>query len=158
MTDPWRQATRLALVSLVSCAALLAPSAGADVVIHTDRGGDVSTYLRKLNELKRTHTRTWIYGPCGSACTLYLGLGTLACTTTHAKWQFHGPSGADGHTRLDPWVFEYTSKIMAEQYPPRLAEWFMTTGRHRTGKHFYTLTGSQIIGYGARACPMFAPQ
>lgn len=137
---------------------LIAVPANADLVIHTDRGGDVSTYLRKVKDLKTSHTRAWIYGPCGSACTLYLGLGTLACTTPHAKWQFHGPSGADGHSKLDPWVFEYTSKIMAAEYPPRLAEWFMAVGRNRTAKSYYTLKGSEVIAFGARACPEFTPE
>lgn len=148
----------LALAFLALVLAGQTQPARADFVVHTDRGGDVSSYLRKVKALKSSHTRTWIYGPCGSACTLFLGLGSLACTTPHAKWQFHGPSGADGHSKLDPWVFEYTSKIMAAQYPPRLAQWFMATGRNRTAKSYYTLKGSEVIAYGARACPRFIPE
>jgi hypothetical protein len=130
----------------------------ADKMIKNDRGGDVAKYLREIDRLRSSGERVWVYGTCGSSCTLHLALGHQTCTAKHAKWLFHGPSAHDGKTPLDPWVFEFTTRTMAKSYPEPLAKWFMSTGRNRIGAKFYAKSGSEILRYGVRECAASWPR
>ena len=93
---------------------LAAATAQADKVIRNDGGGSVAVYVKEIKRIRQTGDRVFVVGRCASACTLYLGLAGQVCTARRAQWMFHGPSAADGETPLDPWVFEFTSKSMAE--------------------------------------------
>ena len=100
-----------------------------------DPGGRVEDYINLPAQEIR--------GYCGSACTMKLLNG---CVHPDAILMFHGPDyyGLPLPTR----DFEYWSRVIANHYPPALAEWYMEEGRFVTT----TMSGQDAIDLGARQC------
>jgi len=81
---------------------------------------------------------------CESACTMRL---RRDCVGEGAVFMFHGPWRI--HPPLSEQEFDHYSRVMAQYYPPALAEWFMREGRF--GNHY--LSGETLIERGwANAC------
>ena len=63
-----------AVAAGVLASALVTSVASADIRIVSDPGGEVSSYVRKFQELRASGDRIVIDGPCLSACTLLTGI------------------------------------------------------------------------------------
>lgn len=105
------------------------------LIITHDRGGLISAYVERVASETRPIE---IAGYCASACTLYLA-NPQTCVHRSATLLFHGPSSRG--RPLWPADFEHWSRVMAEHYPPALAQWFMETGRYGE----FMLAGSAAI-------------
>ena len=138
------RATILAL-TLSATAAIANP-----LIISDDMGGPLEDRMEILANLRGSDRPVIIRGKCYSSCTLYLGL-PQTCVEPQAVFGFHGPSSSIYGLALPPDEFEYWSRIMADHYPPALAEWFMAKGRNViVGGYF--MSGSEVIRLGAREC------
>jgi hypothetical protein len=72
----------------------LAGTAGAELRILNDPGGEVSSYLRTFYQMRASGERIIIDGPCLSACTLLTGIVPRdhVCITNRAVLGFHAAS------------------------------------------------------------------
>lgn len=95
--------------------------------IRHDMGGSVSARLDQMQHMSGVR----IVGACYSACTMLLGLPDT-CVTRSARLGFHGPATRSA-LPLPHSEWDRVSRVMAEQYPPKLRLWFMAEGRRNTG-------------------------
>lgn len=109
-----------------------------------DTGGPVAARLDEMRGMDGVR----IEGTCLSACTLYLGLPET-CVLPSARLGFHSPSTRSG-ILLPPGEWDRVTRLMAEQYPAPLADWFLREARHHT--ELVPLSGAQAISLGARPC------
>ena len=120
----WQAALAGALAS-----ALVASAASADVRIVGDPGGEVSSYIRKFQDLRDSGQRVVIDGPCLSACTLLTGIipkGRI-CVTGRAMLGFHAASYYDDVSRsLVP--TRAGSRLVMRLYPPAIRNWIERHG------------------------------
>lgn len=126
-----------------------AETANAMIVTH-DMGGSVRERLSEVESLRASGTEVRIVGTCVSACTLLLGVPTT-CVTPSARLGFHGPSTRRNGLPLPRAEYERVSLQMAQLYPPRIREWFMSKARKVTGDYIL-MSGRDAIAMGARAC------
>jgi hypothetical protein len=79
-----------ALIAAVLAAAFNLP-ASATVRITSDPGGQIGSYLEKLQKLRTSGENVIIDGPCLSACTMLLGMISREhiCVTARARLGFH---------------------------------------------------------------------
>jgi hypothetical protein len=110
--------------------AIAAPSmAAAEVRIVSDPGGEVSSYIRKFDELRDAGERVVIDGPCLSACTLLLGIipKQRICVTSRAVLGFHAASYYDDASRsLVP--TRAGSRVVMQVYPAAIRGWIQRHG------------------------------
>jgi len=115
----WQAVLAGALASaLATCAA------SADVRIVNDPGGEVSSYVRKFQEMRAAGERIVIDGPCLSACTLLTGIipRDHVCITPRAVLGFHAASYYDDASRsLVP--TREGSRVVMRLYPPAIRVW-----------------------------------
>ena len=116
---------------LVACAAN---------VILSDSGGLLRDYAARVEAGPPAE----IMGTCASACTMWLANG---CVHPGAVLVFHPPSYASGAPMPDDRQAHWAG-FMAEYYPPAIASWYMSEGRH--GVH--RMSGAQAIEMGAVPC------
>ncbi len=104
--------------------ALAISVAYADVRIVGDRGGEVSSYVRKFREVRDSGQRVVIDGPCLSACTLLTGIipRDRICVTGRAMLGFHAASYYDDTSRsLVP--TREGSRLVMQLYPREIRSW-----------------------------------
>ena len=118
--------------------------ARSETITH-DMGGSVSARLKQMQTLSGVR----IEGACYSSCTMLLGLPDT-CVTRSARLGFHGPSTRSG-IPLPHSEWERVSRVMAEQYPPMLRLWFLTTGRNVTGQVIIK-RGAELFRMGVKEC------
>jgi hypothetical protein len=115
----WQAAVVGALASAFFATAALA----GEVHIVNDPGGEVSEYVEKFHELRKTGDHLVIDGPCLSACTLFTGIipHDHVCVTRRAVLGFHAASYFDDarHTLVP--TRQGTAVIM-RLYPPEIRE------------------------------------
>lgn len=145
-----RDLARLAFL----CLALGLPIRGfaqPALIIADDHGGTVSTRVSQIAQLRRSGRAVEIRGEhCYSSCTMYLALPRL-CIHPDTIFGFHGPS--DFGKPLLPQQFEYWSRIIADHYPPSLADWYMRVARHSLSRH-HNIRGKDLARhYGIDLCP-----
>jgi hypothetical protein len=120
----WQAALAGALASaLVTCAA------SAEVRIVSDPGGEVSSYVRKFQEVRDSGERVVIDGPCLSACTLLTGIVPRdhVCVTARAVLGFHAASYYDDASRaLVP--TQEGSRVVMRLYPAAIRNWIERHG------------------------------
>jgi hypothetical protein len=117
-----------AVAAGVLASAFLTSVASADIRIVSDPGGEVSSYVRKFEELRASGDRIVIDGPCLSACTLLTGIipKSRVCVTGRAVLGFHAASYYDDASRsLVP--TRAGSRLVMQFYPPEIRSWI---GRH----------------------------
>jgi hypothetical protein len=117
-----------ALVSFVACSIATPTVASAEVRIANDPGGEVSSYIRKFEEVRDRGDRVVIDGPCLSACTLLLGIipHNRICVTEQAVLGFHAASYYDdASSSLVP--TREGSRLVMRLYPASIRSWI---GRH----------------------------
>ncbi len=122
------------------------------LTVGTDYGGRLDTRIAFIESLRRRGVQVRITGAdCASACTLYLGL-PRSCVSPHTMFRFHGPSSQIYGVGLGPTAFDRWSRLMARQYPPQLARWFMAEARN-TIVGTVNVRGAELIRLGwARPC------
>jgi|SRR5580698_8428892 hypothetical protein len=136
----WQAALSGALAS-----ALMTCVASAEVRIVNDPGGEVSSYVRKFQEVRASGERVVIDGPCLSACTLLTGLVPKAriCVTSRAVLGFHAASYYDDASRsLVP--TRAGSRVVMRLYPPEIRAWIERHGG--LTPQLKTLRGRELAG------------
>ena len=116
----------------------------AETITH-DMGGSVSARLDQMQTLSGVR----IEGACYSSCTMLLGLPDT-CVTKSARLGFHGPSTRLG-LPLPHSEWDRVSRVMADQYPPKLRLWFLAEGRMNTGP-VRVIRGAALIDMGVKEC------
>jgi hypothetical protein len=140
----------IAVLAIAGLAPSYVAAADQPKIIRKDLGGSVADRVSILQRLKATGQPVEIRGQCASSCTMYLGLPNT-CVAPNARLGFHGPQSALYGISLPADEFEYWSHLMADEYPPRIRSWFLTTARNVTvGAYF--ISGREAIRLGARAC------
>lgn len=131
---------------LFACIFLLAGTSAAQD-LPSGRGGDIVKHAVKAYMMEEEGVRPrFISGNIyRSANTMFLGVAG-ACVEPGATFVFHGPSW--GSRRMSDADAKNWSVYIAKYYPPKLAEWFMETGRFGT----YRMNGATVIKLGAKAC------
>lgn len=120
----WQAALVGALAS-----ALVTTVASAEVRVVNDRGGEVTSYLRKYHAMSVSGERLVIDGPCLSACTLFTTMmpRDRVCVTRRAVLGFHAASYYDDVRRsLVP--TRSGSRLVMRLYPPDIRHWIERHG------------------------------
>jgi hypothetical protein len=108
--------------------ALGAGSASAAMVITSDNGGQIGTYVSRFNQVRQSGEQVVIDGTCLSACTMVLGLvpRNRVCATPRAVLGFHAawrPDGNGGKVTSG----EATRALMSV-YPSSVRGWIARRG------------------------------
>jgi hypothetical protein len=120
----WQAILAGALASAFLSLGFLTGAASADVRIVNDPGGEVSSYIRKFQEVRDSGERVVIDGPCLSACTLLTGIvpRSRICVTSRAVLGFHAASYYDDASRsLVP--TRAGSRLVMRLYPAQIHSW-----------------------------------
>lgn len=128
---------------IVAASTMAATTASAAVRIVGDPGGEVSSYVHRFNEIRRSGQRVVIDGPCLSACTLLTGIipRDRVCITQRAVLGFHAASYYDDTTRsLVP--TRAGSRVVMRLYPPAIRRWITAHGG--LTPHLIALRGRQL--------------
>ena len=117
-----------AVVGFMACCFAAPSTASAEVRITNDPGGEVSSYVRKYEQLRNSGDRVVVDGPCLSACTLLLGIipHDRICVTQQAVFGFHAASYYDDASRSLVPTREGSALVM-RLYPGTIRSWI---GRH----------------------------
>ena len=124
----WQAAFAGALASAVVsflASSIAAPSiASAEMRIFDDPGGEVFSYIRKLEAVRASGDRVVIDGPCLSACTLLTGIVPRdhVCVTQRAVLGFHAASYYDDTSRELVPTREGSALVM-RLYPAQIRSW-----------------------------------
>ncbi len=125
----WRAALAGALAAAVLTMAAFPNAAFAGVRVTRDLGGEVTSYIRKFQEIRESGERLIIDGPCLSACTLFTAFVPPAqvCVTRRAVLGFHGATlYDDARHRFVP-TRRGTALVM-QVYPPEIRNWIARHG------------------------------
>jgi hypothetical protein len=129
----WRTAVSGALASAIIsfvASSIVAPTvASAEVRIVGDPGGEVSSFIRKFEQIRDSGERVVIDGPCLSACTLLTGIVPRdhICVTERAVLGFHAASYYDDTSRsLVP--TREGSRLVMRLYPAQIRSWIERHG------------------------------
>jgi len=117
-----------AAVTFVACT-LASSVASAEVRIVGDPGGEVSSYIRRFEDVRASGERVVIDGPCLSACTLLTGLipKSHICVTRRAVLGFHAASYYNDASRsLVP--TREGSRLVMRLYPAEIRNWIERRG------------------------------
>jgi hypothetical protein len=113
----------------VVATAMASSAASAEVRIVGDPGGEVSSYVRKYQDMSAAGEHIVIDGPCLSACTLLTGLipSDRICVTSRAVLGFHAASYYDDASRsLVP--TREGSRLVMRLYPAQIRNWIARHG------------------------------
>ena len=109
-------------------AALTTSSASATIRIAGDTGGQIGTYLKRIEAMRQSGERVVIDGPCLSACTMVLGAipRNRICVTSRAVLGFHAayhvdPSGGQESSRGG-------TLLLMNHYPRQVRNWIARRG------------------------------
>lgn len=157
--NAWRhisiqRTTQLGLrcATLLLAASLVASPITADtLIIGNDPGGRIDLRQRAIRLIRQAGDRVEIRGGfCNSACTMYLGLPNM-CVSASTVFGFHGPSSGAPGIPLRPANFEKWSRVMSENYPAPLRNWFMADARYELSG-IKRVRGRDIINMGVQEC------
>lgn len=117
------------------------------IIIKHDLGGSIKQRIIDINQL--SDKKVIIDGVCASSCTMLL---KIACVTNKSKLYFHGPSSQFFGVGLPKKEFDKWSNVMANYYPNRIKEKFLTEWRYTTVGTIM-ITGKDAIKlYGVNKC------
>jgi len=145
-----RRGCMISTLSFLALGGVAPAQAQAVKIVRNDPGGAVENRLHEIAQLRLAGTRIEIRGECVSACTMLLGLPNT-CVARSSRLGFHGPQSQYYGVSLAPDQFEYWSQVMADHYPAAMRAWFIKEAR-KTTMGVITISGSQAIKMGARAC------
>ncbi len=134
----WQAALAGALAS-----ALVTSVALADVRVTNDPGGEITSYLRKFQDMRESGERLVIDGPCLSACTLFTTFipRDRVCVTRRAVLGFHAASYYDDARRsLVP--TRAGTRLVMRLYPPQIRNWIERHGG--LTPHIIALRGREL--------------
>ncbi len=118
---------RRALCSALVLIASLIP-ASAEVWIEGSPGGEATPFIDFFDELRQSHERVVIDGPCYSACTLVLAIvpRRRICITPRAVFGFHAARAVDqfGHEYPAP----EATRVVTAAYPAPIRRWIKSHG------------------------------
>ena len=102
--------------------------ASAEVWIEGSPGGEATSFIDFFDELRQSHERVVIDGPCYSACTLVLAIvpRSRICVTPRAVFGFHAARAIDQYGREYP-APEATHAVAAA-YPAPIRKWIKRHG------------------------------
>ncbi len=136
----WQAALAGALASV-----FLSNVASAEVRIVSDPGGEVSSYIRKFQDVRASGQRVVVDGPCLSACTLLTAFipRDHICVTSRAVLGFHAASYYDDTSRSLVPTREGTRLVM-RLYPAPIRNWIQRHGG--LTPRLMTLRGRELAG------------
>ena len=104
-------------------------TASAEVRIISDPGGEVSSFIRKYEQIRDSGEHVVIDGPCLSACTLLTGIvpPSNICVTRRAVLGFHAASYYDDASRSLVPTREGSALVM-RLYPAAIRGWIVRHG------------------------------
>lgn len=137
-----------AVAAAVALLTIPAQAIDAPLIIRDDPGGDLMSYVAKVQALQQSGRRVEIRGVCDSACTMLL---SVACVSPNARLGFHGPSSGVYGIALPPAEHDYWARVMASHYPPQLANWYMQSAQHQILR-MISISGREAIRLGATPC------
>jgi hypothetical protein len=116
--------TLVTLVLLVGSVA----AARADLRIVSSPGGEVGTYLRLFEMVRKSGQRVIIDGPCLSACTLVLSTvpQDRICVTRRAVLGFHAARWLDRRGQF--YTAPDETRLLAATYPEPVRAWIERNG------------------------------
>lgn len=120
-----RVLTTLLAATLVTACCL---PASATVRITSDPGGQLGSYIDKLQSLRESGQSVIIDGPCLSACTMVLGMvpRDRICVTSRARLGFHAAWRPDQTGR--PISDQEGTELLMSTYPQPVREWINRRG------------------------------
>src|SRR5258705_13641584 len=114
---------------IAALAAALTPSpTSATIRIAGDAGGQIGTYLKRIEAMRQSGESVVIDGPCLSACTMVLGAipRNRICVTSRAQLGFHAAYDLDQNGR------QVTSRggtlLLMDHYPQQVRNWIARHG------------------------------
>ncbi len=128
-------------------AALTTSPALATIRIAGDAGGQIGTYLKRIEAMRQSGERVVIDGPCLSACTMVLGAipRNRICVTSRAQLGFHAAYDLDQNGR------QVTSRagtlLLMDHYPQHVRNWIARRGG---------LSGQMVYLSGRELSSMYA--
>ena len=137
----WQSVVAGALATvLTTCAA------AAAIRIGSDPGGEVSSYIRRFHQIRKSGERVVIDGPCLSACTLLTGIipKNWVCVTSRAVLGFHAASYYDDASRSLVPTAE-GSQLVMRLYPQDIRSWINQHGG--LTPQLLTLRGSELAEF-----------
>jgi hypothetical protein len=122
-------ALALAAVIFTACSIVAPSAASAEVRIVGDPGGEVSSFIRKYEQIRDSGEHVVIDGPCLSACTLLTGIvpRSQVCVTSRAMLGFHAASYYDDASRSLVPTREGSALVM-RLYPAEIRGWIARHG------------------------------
>lgn len=118
-----------AFISFMASSIAVPTAASAEVRIVNDPGGEVSSFVRRFQQIRESGERVVIDGPCLSACTLLTGIVPRdhICVTPRAVLGFHAASYYDDTSRsLVP--TREGSRVVMRLYPAPIRSWIERHG------------------------------
>jgi hypothetical protein len=134
----WRLFSAILFLAVSSRPAL------AEVRIEGSPGGEARSFLEFFEELRQSHERVVIDGPCYSACTLVLIViprGRI-CATPRAVFGFHAARAIDQYGREYP--APGVTQMVAAAYPAPIRKWIRRHGGLTRAPIF--LSGRELTG------------
>src|SRR5258705_8925096 len=133
---------------IAALAAALTPSpTSATIRIAGDAGGQIGTYLKRIEAMRQSGESVVIDGPCLSACTMVLGAipRNRICVTSRAQLGFHAAYDLDQNGR------QVTSRagtlLLMDHYPQHVRNWIARRGG---------LSGQMVYLSGRELSSMYA--
>jgi hypothetical protein len=134
---------RRALYAVLFLVVSLMPAL-AEVRIEASPGGEASSFIEFFEQLRRSHERVVIDGPCFSACTLVLIIipQSRICVTRRAVLGFHAARAIDqyGHEYPAP----EATRVVDAAYPAPIRNWIRRHGGLTRTPIF--LSGRELAG------------
>jgi hypothetical protein len=115
------------------------------------RGGHVSVFAEKLEEVRDSGTEVRITAPeCASACTLFL-VADDVCTTPGTRFAFHSASMNGDIRHPEALRVNEVMALLYGQVSPSLEEWWRS-GPSESGRFRYILGSWFIDNTHVREC------
>ena len=116
----------------------------AEVRIEASPGGEATSFIEFFEQLRRSHQRVVIDGPCFSACTLVLVIipQSRICVTRRAVFGFHAAKAVDQFGREYP--APGVTRVVAAAYPAPIRRWIRLHGGLTRTPIF--LSGRELAG------------
>jgi hypothetical protein len=118
--------------------------ASAEVRIEASPGGEATSFIHFFEELRQSHERVAIDGPCFSACTLVLIIipRSRICITPRAVFGFHAARAIDQYGREYP--APEATRVVDAAYPAQIRRWIRLHGGLTRTPIF--LSGRELAG------------
>ena len=119
---------RLTAWILGAAFAVVSTAPATSLVITSDEGGKIGTYVARYSKMRQSGERVVIDGACLSACTIVVGMipSERLCATRNAVLGFHAAWLPDDQGRTRP--SREGTEVLMKFYPPSLRQWIAQRG------------------------------